>query len=240
MHTPPIDRPRPFGVLVLVELRKLVDTRSGMVLAAVAVVLSGVFGAGAVLYRQPATLGDIALLAAVPAGTLGPVIAILLVTAERTHRTALTTYALTPRRHRVLLAKASAVVAVSAAITPLALAAAVVIGPVGSLATRSALVWTVDASDLFRSMLVNIALALTGYALALAIGNAPTAIVVVLTWPMLVSLLRTASPTAGEVLQWLDMAVVGEDVPRALTSFVVWVALPALIGFRRVIQAEVR
>src|SRR5690242_10174181 len=88
------------GTLTLVELRKVVNTPAGIAICAVSAVLAGVFGAGAVLYRHPAGIGSIALLAGAPGGTLVPVLAILLVTAERTHRTALATYALTPQRHR--------------------------------------------------------------------------------------------------------------------------------------------
>ncbi|WP_213456287.1 hypothetical protein [Rhizomonospora bruguierae] len=227
-------------MLTMVELRKLVDTPAGITICLVATVLAGIFGGGAALYRQPATIGDIALLAGVPAGTLVPVLAILLVTAERTHRTALTTYALTPRRHRILAAKAGAAIAVSAAVTPLALLAAVVIGPVGSLATGDPTVWSVDAGALSRFTIINVILALTGYALALAIGNAPAPIVIVLIWPMLESMLRTASPALDAIVRWLDVAAITEDAGRAATALAFWVALPALIGLRRALRAEVR
>ncbi len=228
------------AMLTLVELRKVVDTPAGIAICVVSALLAGVFGGGAVLYQQPASIGDIALMAGVPGGTLVPVLAILLVTAERTHRTALATYALTPRRHRVLLGKAGAAVALSVAVTPLALLAAVVIGPVGSLVTGDPTAWTVDGGGVGRFTLINVILALTGYVLALATGNAPTSIVIVLTWPMLESMLRAASPTIGAIVRWLDVAAVTEDVSRAATALAFWVVVPALVGFRRALRAEVR
>lgn len=147
----------------------------------------------------------------------------------RTYRTALTTCAFTPRRHRVLVAKSGAVVALSVAVTPLALLAAVVVWPVGSLASGDAAARSADAGALAM-----LALAVTGYALALAIDNAPTSIVIVLTWPILKSMLRTASrrstgwplPKTPGALLWPSLSV--------------WVALPALIGFRRGLQAQAR
>jgi len=234
------DHPATLAMLTFVELRKLVDTLAGVAICVASAVLAGVFGGGAVLYRRPASFGDIALLAGVPGGTLVPVLAILLVTAERSQRTALTTYALTPRRHRVLLAKAGAAVALSVAVTPLALLAAAIITPVGSLVTGEPVAWTADVPALARFTVINAGLALSGYGLGLAIGNAPAAIVVVLTWPMVASMLQTASPAAGNVVGWLDVGAVWTDAARGATAVGCWIALPVLIGFRRVLRSEVR
>ena len=228
------------ATLTAVELRKLVDTRAGIAICVVSALLAGAFGAGAVAYRHPASIGGIALLAGVPGGTLIPVLAILLVTAERTHRTALATYALTPQRHRVLLAKAAATVALSLAVTPLSLLAAVLIGPIGSAVTGHGLTWTVAVGALARTALIDVIMALTGYALALATGNAPLSIVVILVWPILESTLQTASPATGRVASWLDVLAVTEDPARAATALTFWLALPILIGFRRTLRADVR
>lgn len=82
--------------LWLVELRKLVDTPAGVALLAVGALLAGVFGGGVALLSEDATLDRIVRLAGTPTGLLLPVLAVLLVTGERQHRTALTGYALTP------------------------------------------------------------------------------------------------------------------------------------------------
>jgi ABC-2 type transport system permease protein len=228
------------ATLTVVELRKLVDTRAGIAICVVSALLAGAFGAGALAYRHPATIGGIALMAGVPGGTLLPVLAILLVTAERTHRTALATYALTPQRHRVLLAKAAGTVALALAITPLSFLAALVIGPVGSAVSGHRMTWTVAAGPVARTALIDVLMALTGYALALATANAPTSIVIVLVWPVLQSTLQTASPAMGRVVSWLDVLAVTESPARAATALAFWLALPILIGFRRTLRADVR
>lgn len=228
------------ATLTLVELRKVVDTPAGIAICALSVVLTGLFATAALMYRHPASMGGIALPAAAPGGTLVPVLAILLVTAERTHRTALATYALTPQRARVLLAKAFAAVGLALAVTPLSLLTAVIIGPVGALFSSRSTTWGVDAGALGRSALINVIMALTGYALALTIGNAPAAIVIVLVWPMLQSTLSAASPTMSAVMRWFDVLAVTQNAPRAVTALGFWVALPVVIGVRRALLAEVR
>ena len=111
--------------LWLVELRKLVDTPAGVALLAVGALLAGVFGGGVALLSEDATLDRIVRLAGTPTGLLLPVLAVLLVTGERQHRTALTGYALTPRRGRVLVAKAFAVLTLAVAAWAMALLAGI-------------------------------------------------------------------------------------------------------------------
>lgn len=232
----------------LVELRKLVDTRSGIALVVTAAALAGVFGGGTVLYRDPVTFTDVVTMSGVPGGTLAAVAAVLLVTGERAHRTALTTYALTPRRGRVIAAKAAAAAAVALVVTVAALVAALVIAPVGATLTGHQVVWTVDWRTLAAFTVANIALALSGWALAYLCGNAPAPIVILLVWPMLASLIAQAGPTAAEVLSWLDPAAAarlaqdttGTDLGRIAVSLLVWVVAPAAVGVAREIRAETR
>ncbi|MEZ5088726.1 MAG: ABC transporter permease subunit [Micropruina sp.] len=123
--------------LWLVELRKLVDTPAGVALLAVGALLAGVFGGGVALLSEDATLDRIVRLAGTPTGLLLPVLAVLLVTGERQHRTALTGYALTPRRGRVLVAKAFAVLTLAVAAWAMALLAGVLIAAVSFADRRS-------------------------------------------------------------------------------------------------------
>jgi ABC-type transport system involved in multi-copper enzyme maturation permease subunit len=235
------------GTLLLIELRKLVDTPSGIALVLAAVLLAGVFGGGQVLFGDHTTIDDIALLAGTPAGVLVPVLAILSVTAERSHRTALVTYALVPRRGRIVVAKSLSAAVVALLVTPLTLLAAVIIAPVGQAITGHLIDWTVDMPRIAVFTLSNVALAVSGTALALAMGNAPAAIVVILAWPML-TLLLSVRPEIAAVLAWLDLgsiSALGEhhsatDAGRVATSTAFWVALPMIIGVRRVLVEEVR
>lgn len=233
--------------LWLVELRKLIDTPAGLVLVGVGAVLAGVFGGGAALLRDDVTYGDVARMAGIPGGMLVPVLAILLVTGERQHRTALTTYALVPQRDRILLAKVTAVITLVISVSVLALLAAAAVTPISSAVTGTSIPWTFDGVDLVWFTVGMTVSALSGLALALLIGNGPAAIVVVLAWPVIAAMLSVL-PTAAAVLDWVDVAAVARfadgitslELGQAATGFVAWVVIPGFLGWVRERRAEVR
>lgn len=245
----PNDVDRPTLVrLTGVELRKQVDTPVGIVLVAVGALLAGVFGGGSVLTETSTTYGDVVRLAAVPGATLAPILAILLVTAESSHRTALSTYALVPRRGRVLTAKALASVTIGAIVVVCCLVAALLIVPVGSAVTGRTIAWQLDGGEV-GLLAVSVALAtLSGWALGLALGNAPAAIVILLVWPMLSSMILSTGLGWSDIVHWLDITAVSrlaEDhgavaVAKVLTGVAAWVVLPAVIGTWRALTEEVR
>lgn len=234
--------------LSVVELRKQVDTGVGMVLVVVAALLAGAFGGGALLLGSADSYGEVARMAAIPGATLAPVLAMLLVTAERSHRTALSTFTLVPRRGRVVAAKAVASMAIGAMVVLLSLVAALVITPVGAAVTGESIGWQLDVRG-FAFFAVGVILsALSGWALALAIGNAPAAIVVLLVWPMLSSMILGANQAWSTVVTWLDITAVArladgasvDLVAKATVGILVWVVVPAVVGIRRVLIEEVR
>ncbi|WP_031161723.1 ABC transporter permease [Streptosporangium roseum] len=96
--------PIPFHRLLSVEARKLFDTRSSKIMTVVLIVLvlASIIGRGVVSGPKLHTLIGTA---GIGFWTLLPVLGILTVTAEWSHRTALTTFTLEPRRRRVLAAK---------------------------------------------------------------------------------------------------------------------------------------
>lgn len=244
-----LDRPAPGGVRTwLVELRKLVDTRAGLALIITGAVLAGVFGGGVLLYRDGVTLTTLATMAGVPGGILAAVASVLLVTGERSHRTALSTYALTPRRGRVIAAKAAAAATLAVAVTVLAIIAALIIAPVGSALTGHTVIWTLDARELAAFTVSNVTLSLAGWALASLCGNAPAPIVILLVWPMIASLIAQAGPGAAEALTWIDQSAAARlvsdttalDLARIATSILAWIVVPGAIGMVRELKAEVR
>ena len=230
-----------------VELRKLVDTPSGLILLGVGALLTGAFGGGQVLFRDDVTYGSIARMAGVPGAMLVPVLAVLLVTAERSQHTALTTYALVPRRSAVLAAKALAVVTIAVAVTALTLIAAAVIAPVGAVIVGHEIPWTVDWTSLGWFTLASVVTALSGYGIALLVDNGPAAIVIVLVWPFLDTTLSIV-PEIGRVLNWADVGAVlrlehgitDVAVGQAITGFTVWVVVPIMLGWFRTLRSEVR
>src|SRR5437764_5130021 len=150
--------PPPAARLVLVELRKAVDTRAGRWLL---VLIALVAVAGAVIVAVTGetgernlthVLGDTSQMVSV----LLPVLGILLVTSEWSQRTALTTFTLVPRRERIIAAKAAAGVLLAAAATVVCL-----------IVSAAVLV----AADLSRSGLRSDAALTIGYALVFQILN---------------------------------------------------------------------
>ncbi|HRE01207.1 MAG TPA: hypothetical protein PLV68_07885 [Ilumatobacteraceae bacterium] len=129
--------PIPLERLVGVELRKLVDTRSGrwlliaqaiaiVVAMAVRTIIAGTEG-------ESISLWDYAWLAGSVMAFLLPVMGIMAITTEWSQRTAMTTFTLEPRRARVVAAKLAAVVVTSL----VAVSAAIVIGIAASAVAAS-------------------------------------------------------------------------------------------------------
>ncbi len=230
-----------------VELRKLVDTRVGVALVVAGALLAGVFGGGAVLIRDGQAFGDIARMAAVPGATLVPVLTILLVTAERTHHTALSTYLLVPQRGRVVVAKALASGTLGLAVVLLSLVAGAIITPIAGLLTGQSIAWQMAWPE-FGLFAAGVMLsAVSGWALGLGVSHAPAAIVVVLIWPMVASIISTIGDTAAEVVRWLDLASVTTLVDdhsllawaRVGVGIIVWIGIPAAVGCWRTLTREV-
>ncbi len=103
----PPARGQSFLKLVVIELRKAVNTRSGRVLIAAILLLAVVAIGWQLTHLPPGPAGLDGFLGAASTGAmlLLPVIGVMAMTSEWTQRTALTTFTLSPRRVRVQLAK---------------------------------------------------------------------------------------------------------------------------------------
>ncbi|MFC7876245.1 ABC transporter permease [Isoptericola sp. NPDC057391] len=167
----------PVRRLLDVELRKTVDTRaSAALLAGVAGVAALVVGALAVWGREDELgLAYLARSVAYPLQLVVPMVAALAVTGEWTQRGALATFALVPRRGRVVGAKAAAglVVAVGASLLSFALSA---LGTAAASAARGIdPVWDLSLDAAARLTLLLVLATAVGFALAVAIrASAPT------------------------------------------------------------------
>src|ERR1700744_2837603 len=110
-HTIPAEERRPpFSRLVNVELRKMVDTRSGfwLPIGGAAITLITVIISALVHHGHEATLAHLFRNSLMPGSFLLPIMGVLLVCGEWTQRTTLTTFTLVPDRGRVLAAKIAA------------------------------------------------------------------------------------------------------------------------------------
>ena len=235
------------GRLVAVELRKIVDTRAGfwlqvatLAITVVAVIVRCIVGDAA-----DHTFVSVLEVGLKPAAVLLPVAGILLVTSEWSQRTGMITFALVPKRSRVLLAKLAASLVLTAGI--LAMVVAVVAAGV-LLSSPGEGAWS-DAAALIGQSAVFLT---TGMVVGVAFGavllaSAPAIVALSalpITWTAVASLSFFA-----DAAPWTDtrlaLAPLHEEVlsatqwAQAGTALAVWMLLPLLIGTWRIMRREV-
>lgn len=260
--TPPVavDTRRPgipMSRLVKVELRKLVDTRAGFWLMASIGIISLAVMIGMLVgnKNKPENLsfGDIFGLMNIPTAIILPVMAILLVTGEWSQRTALTTFAMEPRRERVVMAKLAAafIAAVGAVALSLALGA---VGNViaGILYSDPAGAWSMSLAGIINSFLIQAFNLLLGFAFAALILNTPGAIVGYFALPTALSIVNELLPSFKDsVGEWIDSSLTqvpfqsgdwasGGEWMRLIVSGIVWIGIPLTLGILRILRTEIK
>ncbi|MEV4098301.1 ABC transporter permease [Streptosporangium saharense] len=237
----------PFRRLLLVETRKIFDTRGGRILTAVLVALTVASVVGRGLVSGP-RLFTLVGTAGIGFGTLLPVLAILSVTGEWSHRTALTTFTLEPRRARVLAAKFLPPLAVTVLAALFALLVAVPTTAAVAAVRHAPADWRVSLLSLLGWVATLVLLTAMGSALGALSLNAPVAIVVCLTNTILWNVVGRLGEVGRFLAEWFDLgattaplasgAMMGGDAVRLATSILLWIALPAVLGTLRVTRAE--
>lgn len=242
----------PFGRLVHVELRKQLDTRAGRwLLVAIGLVVGAIVtimlfvGGGA--HGFEGYFGATSL----PLMLLVPIVGILAATAEWSQRTGLTTFALEPRRHRVVLAKVVASLGAAAASFVTALALAAVANLVAVQVRGADSPWSLSAGMLWGVALVLVLSLAQGVGFGLSLLNTPAAIVAYLVLPTAWSIVSGLVSQMRTVGEWLDIGAATEpllegaamqarDWAQVGTSSLLWVVLPLAIGLWRVRRSEVK
>lgn len=250
----------PLSRLVQVELRKAVDTIAGVwLVAAIGIVMFMLYGLFLVLgltqggdgftFTSPFTT--------TAAYVLQPSLAaltIMLVTSEWGQRTAMVTFALEPRRQRVLYAKLASAMALAAAIVVVVLVAAVLCMAILGL-TGDDVRWDFGVGDLAGLVVFELIAVVMGYALATLIINTPAALVAfpVLLYlvPLALALLGGLWPDFGDLAPWINAQTAlnpiidwsvdsADELAHLLVVLVVWVVAPLVVGQTRVLKAEVK
>ena len=158
--------------LVLVELRKTTDTRSGRWLLG-ALTLVSVGGVVLLLVFGKAdnqAFDDFLFTAQLPMGLLLPVLGILTMTSEWSQRTALTTFALVPHRRRVLNAKLLGLVSLALTLVAASVATAAVATLIASASGGGQ--WGDVVLAIGRAALFECLVVVVGAAFGLALLNA--------------------------------------------------------------------
>ncbi|MFC6015723.1 ABC transporter permease [Plantactinospora solaniradicis] len=212
----------------------------------VILVLAAIIGRGTV--AGPA-LHTLIGTAGIGLGTLLPVLGILTVTGEWSHRTALTTFTLEPRRGRVLTAKCLTPLITAVAASLFAIAVAVPVTAAVAAARDVPANWQVEPLALLGWTATNVLVVAMGLALGMLLLNAPAAIVIYLSSTMLWTVVGKLGTTGALLAEWLDLNsttaalaagdMTGGDAARLTASIVFWIVLPMAAGAVRMVRREV-
>jgi ABC-2 type transport system permease protein len=241
----------PFGRLIHVELRKMLDTRAGRWLligigAIIAIALTIMFFNNGGQH----TFANYLQATTMPMALILPVVGILAVTSEWSQRTGLVTFGLEPRRIRVAWAKTLAALFVGVC----AFALAVVLA---AIAHQAAITfrgiegsWSIDGLVLLGAasyILLGIA---QGVGFGMLFKNTPAAVVVFFVLPTAWSILGSMVSWLGDAAVWLDMnqtmqplfegSLTGAQWAHLGTSVAAWVIAPLAVGIWRLTRAEVK
>lgn len=248
------DKRPPLLRLTAVELRKLADTRAGFWLLLTIGLISAAIVAVLLIFAPDADqdFSTFFALSQFPVGILLPILGILLVTSEFSQRTALTTFALVPRRHRVVAAKLAAGV-VAALISVLASLAAAALGTLIAGLIGDGSSWSTDVLVFVGAAAFQVINVLLGIAFGLLLQNTPLAIVLSLVLPIVWSTLGSMISGLRGAAEWLDTGLttaplieppVSGDLAagqwaRLGVSVAAWVLVPLVAGLIRTIRREV-
>jgi len=238
--------------LTAVELRKTADTRSGRWLL-VAVAATAIAMMPVVLYgaaEEERTLRGIFEASQTGTVLLLPVIGVLSVAGEWSQRTALTTFALVPRRHRVLIAKLAGGAVLAVVLVGYDLLVSLAGRGVGGLLDRTSGSWTLTAGSVGNTTLFALVAVSTGVAYGAVFMNPPLAIVAYFLVPNAWSALLELVPALRGSAEWLsndealpdlfEGGVTGAELLHAGTSLSLWLVLPLAIGWIRLSRREVK
>jgi ABC-2 type transport system permease protein len=252
----PAVRPIPTTRLVMVELRKMFDTRSGFWLL-VSIGLLSVIATAAVIVFAPDDLVTYASFTAairLPVSVILPVIAILAVTSEWSQRSGLTTFTLVPNRRRVVGAKAAAAVLVGLGSMVVAFAVGAVGNLLGSWLAGVDTVWDVSPAAAPQIVLGNLVGMAVGFTLGVLLRASAPAIVgyfvVSFVMPGILELLALVREQFRDVQAWVDWNYTqvvlfdgatdtGEEWAMLGSTTTLWIVVPLAVGLLTLRRSEV-
>jgi ABC-2 type transport system permease protein len=249
----------PFRRLFAVELRKSADTRAGRWLIGVTV---GVALLAEVIYLivginrtdVDGSYGSFVAASAFVSSFLLPVLGIMLVSSEWSQRTAMTTFALEPRRMRVIWAKMLAGISLTAFVLAFALVIGLVFVLLFAAFKGESPDWTFGWSGFAGFVMTQTFSMLGGFAMAALLLNTPAAIVVYVGYkyvlPGLLALGAALMSWFNSLEPWIDfqaaqnelydMPLTGAQWAHLLVSGIIWLVVPLVIGLWRIRRAEVK
>jgi ABC-2 type transport system permease protein len=246
----------PMSRLAAVEFRKSLNTRAGRWFAAsiVGVVLLVLTIYALAAGDSDKNYEDFLSIAGFVLGYFLPILIIMLVTSESSQRNGLVTFALEPRRPRIVVAKLLAGLMLAACVMVLAALMAVIATLFGGL-TGGTPEWGVDGNLLFNGfVLANLIAVLVGFAIATLLMNTPGAIVAYFVYtfilPTAVGILSALSDGFEKVAPWIDFNTAqlplfegdyipsGEEWSQLAVTGTIWLIIPLFLGIQRLLRIE--
>ena len=260
-HSPPRSAESariPLTRLVRVELRKMLDTRSGFWLIASIGITAVLATVGVILFAEgdDLTYSTFATAIRFPVVIILPLIAILAVTSEWTQRTGLTTFTLVPHRQRVITAKAISSVIIAIAAMALTFAVGALGNLLGAAVKGRPPVWDVSATQCLYYVLGMVLSLLVGFMLGVLIRASTGALVAYFVYtfvvPTALGLLADNQQWFKDIQAWVDMqfaqsglfifqnSLTGQQWAQIVVSALIWLVAPLLVGLRLAVRAEVK
>lgn len=258
----------PFGRLLLVEWRKMTDTRAGRALLIISAALLVAAMAIVVLVVALNETLEIPLsvwssILVIPLSLLTPVLAIMIVTQEWGQRTNMVTFSLEPSRLRVIGAKLVAVVALAIALILVALLCGIIGNALAAAVGGYDASWSVDGELLAWTVAQQLLYFVSAFGIAMCLLSTPFSIVVVyvdqLILPLMVwSALTVFFEWARNLIPFIDMGYamspfaagvdgVGQhvdigtqDILALICSIFLWVVVPVVLGAYRILKSEMK
>jgi len=249
----------PFTRLVRVELRKARDTRAGfwllVAIVGLLVVVPGIAVIITLVNDDPIQLDDFVAIASYMASFLLPFLAIMLVTAEWSQRTALVTFSLEPRRSRVVLAKMVAAVLLTVLNLIAGLGVGVLYTAICEVVQPEQTGWHLIPGNVAGFFVTAVLAMLGGFAIATLLLNTAASIVLFVVYrfvlPGVFAALAALSDAMGELIPWVDFQGAQADLynwdvsgaeawAQLVVSGLLWLVLPLGLGVWRLVRAEVK
>lgn len=248
----PMSERVPLTRLTKVELRKLVDTRSGRwLLIAIAVLTAAVVTI--FLFAAPPeelTYENFVNATGTPQSILLPILGILTVTSEWGQRTGLVTFTLEPHRGRVVVAKLVAVVLLGLAAVAVALLLAALGNVLGAALQDGDGAWGFGLDWVRDLVVLQLSGVVQGLALGMLIMNSAGAIVLYFALPTVWGILTGTVEWFRQIATWIDLnttsapllehAMDAEAWARFAVSVLLWVGLPLALGWWRLLHRELK
>jgi ABC-2 type transport system permease protein len=234
--------------LTRIELRKMVDTRSGFWLPIATGALSLLVAVLTLTLRHGnfGTYSHVFANSTQPLVFLLPIMGVLLVCSEWSQQTTLITFVLTPRRWRVIAAKALACVVVSIAALIFCLIVTLVLTPIISHAPGGA--GSLRLAMVGQGWVALCTRMLIGFAFGTAILASSPAVVVYLLLPTVWAALLAAIPGLDPVAHWistdqtleplLQHTLSATEWAHFATTVGLWVLVPLVIGIWRIHDSD--